>query len=227
MLNKELMRIRVILPILFLAFSCNPDGDKEKIQETGYRIEELVLQDSVAKITIDIPMELDTFYTWVNWSDHNCGDIKTYTYSDSNYPASYKEGGSTKDAFPDSSYSFSLFHSNRFACTPQYRRDIDTVYLLERTASLERFHLSNGKDIEWIHREVKEINGRPFMIIAFRTNEQQNSSTQDKLIAQMSAFTHLDSLYIGFSYKCSPVDCDKFIPRMLKSLESTRIERLL
>jgi hypothetical protein len=221
------MRIKVILPILFLAFSCNLDEDKPEIQEIGFRIEELILQDSVAKITMDIPIELDTFYTWVNWSDNSCGHVKAYTYSDSNYPTSYKEGGSTKDVFPDSSYRFSVLHTNDFACTPRYRRDIDTVYLLEKTALLERFYLNNGINFNWIHREVKTIDGRPFMIFAFRTNEQQNSSAQDKLITQLSAFTHLDSLYIGFSYKCSPGDCEKFIPRMLKSLESTRIERLL
>ncbi len=228
------MRLLEYLGIIFLLIytsSCEKSRKREdEIKgvpwENSYRTEVIVLEDSFVKIIADIPIELDTFYTRLNSSDNDCGHKRQYTFSDSDYPIFIREGGSLGDILPDSAYEFTIYHTYKFACSPEYPRDYDEEDFLLKARGTEIFRTSEGKPFKWIHKEFKKISGRPFMIMAYQTNYPARTPNQTYLSTYLNAYTQLDSLHIGISYECNAKDCEGFVERMMNSLESIKLEKL-
>src|SRR6187431_1170965 len=99
---------------LFLAFillsllSCNET--RNNTAETTF-----FTQDSLYKITFTKPIELDTFYSWMDYDDNACSDEHKYRFSKKDFPAQ-RETGFFWTSFADSTYRLTFKHVEKFAC---------------------------------------------------------------------------------------------------------------
>src|SRR6478609_521126 len=91
---------------LILFFACT-NHSKEVVEYTFYT------QDSLYKITFDKPLELDTFYSWMDEDDNACSDEHKYRFSKKNFPIEM-ETGFFQLTYADSTYRLTLKHVEKY-----------------------------------------------------------------------------------------------------------------
>jgi hypothetical protein len=217
---------------LFLQLSsCDkgkPVTEKDYKWKNSYLKKELILEDSIAIVVLNIPSELDTFFTQVIYSDVSCAHTKRYNFSDSDYPTYLKN--SNYELFyllePDTAYELNIYHRYEILTCDQspLKYTFDEKRLQREVTIKEHMISRDGRMFKWLNKEIKHINGRDFVVLAFQADwpPQQNQYYPS---TYLEATTILDSLYrITFSYRCSAKDCSGFISRMMNSLESLKLE---
>ena len=191
--------------------------DRNKI--THSRPETFFLQDSLFRIDVNVPIELDSFYTWVDF-DHDdtvCEVLQMYRFSNSKYPI-YRKVGFSYPTYPDSSYHLTFSHIYMYDCQDSEGR----VKLKELIRREEERAKSRGFDFKLFSSESVNINGQAFDIIKFRTNLLPKQKYHSTLIW---GFTRVDNIYLKVEYECASKNCDSFIERMSESLESIRVTK--
>ncbi|HXA02389.1 MAG TPA: hypothetical protein VNW99_10400 [Cytophagaceae bacterium] len=195
-----------------LIFSCNKTPE-------GYTAKSFFTQDSLYKISLYLPMELDTFYTWTDLDDFRCADEKKYRFSKSSFPH-YKETGFYSTTYLDSVYNLTIVHNNEFWCKEElgYGSILDSKKYVE---NLKRH--SNLDDVPVKILEVKKsvIHDRDFLLALYQMNEKGSKYETHYL----KGITLIDTNRITFDYRCRSSNCNKFIERMKKSIESVKIEK--
>lgn len=203
--------ITVILVITLL--SCGADRQK-------LRTETFALQDSLYSISLQVPVEMDSFYTWVDHDDTDCGDLKKYRFSNSQFQV-IKEDGFIKKETPDSSYSLTFLHINRYNCKDlMYEEDLDTLVMKYEEAA-ER---GNTTVFQVFKKESKDVNGTKFKTLEYRTDLFKY--TEKYPSTYITSFVYLDSIELTIIYECSSKNCDSFITDMEKSLETIKIKKI-
>lgn len=184
------------------------------------RTETFETEGSKFIITLQVPLELDSFYTWVDWNDNNCGDTRKYRFSNSNYPI-IKESGFFYKIWPDSSYRLTFSHINKYDCKDvAIGKEID---LDIQEASMRDYAQKDSALFELFSKSRSEINGVKFTIFEFKTDVYPRQKYPSTFI---SADIFIDSLEMHISYECAGNDCELFLPRMKKSLQTIKIEKL-
>ena len=180
-----------------------------------FRTETFILQDSTTIIGIDLPAELDTFYTWIDHDDTHCGFDRKYRFSNSDYPI-FQESGFFYASYPDSSYRLTFTHSAHLECDESpWSVDLDDMIKgLQVQAEAD--------DIEFIvySSEHKKIDNTDFHTLRFRTDLVPKQAYPSTLIR---SFFRVNNINVKVEFECASKGCDKFLARMNRSLESITV----
>lgn len=216
------------LVVITFLFSCKPSNKPIEIDYYGFVEKEIYLvakdsnyhlKDSLGLLTIKIHQRLDTSYSWEDISDcSSCGWAK-YRFVDKNYPK-LAESGFLWSIVPDSAYQLTIKHK-------PIRETPDSIVLKSLTkkdTSLLNYHpniVSSFSSTEFLFKQFKVINERPFVISAFiRPYEYLKHSKTLFIIAE----TNLKSRELYLIGECAAKDTTGFIDNMYKSFLSIRIK---
>lgn len=185
---------------------------------------EIELSNQLGTVSALLPNELDTTYSWVNFSDCDCCDIKMYRFANSNYTL-LKETGMFHAHLPDSLYQFTIFHKVRRNCDGQWRitqNSVDSLVGLMNIRNAEAF--VGGDSIVWLNKERLHIDKRDFILLAYRSKTAY-PYRDTGAVTILEAITIVDNEVLNFVYECSGINCEGFIEKMTISLKSIHIER--
>jgi len=189
--------------------------DKDRISDS--RLQTFFLEDSLFRVDVNVPMQLDSFYTWTDYDDTSCGILRKYRFSDSEYPV-FKESGFFYPTYPDSSYRLTFSHIYKYDC----QNSEGKVNLQEIVTGLEERAKKYRFDFKLFSLDNVNINGLPFDIIKFKTDLLPEQKYQSTLIW---GFTKIDTIHLKVEYECASKNCDSFIEKMNESLESIRVTK--
>lgn len=195
------------------------NGFNEKVIYLAEKDSNYTYKDSLATVFIKIPERLDTFYHWIDFSDYTGGQFVYYRFADSNYSV-YKDVSGFRfstDKFPDSLYQLSIRYKpfKEIPDSIMKRIKIDTNELGYKMPHPKFF---NG----WIKREVKNINKRSFIILAYHDETLIRKNIPFKIV--IKACTYFDNRMLEFIGECDANDTTGFIDNMYKSFLSIRIK---
>ena len=192
---------------------------EKEITLLGYNYD-VELKDTIAFVSLKIPARLDTFYRWHRTSDClGCGRMQ-YRFADKNYPQ-FAEKGPYWTVIPDSVFQLTISH------TP-IRETPDSVVLkplIEENKSDPYYHrissVSFIDSVNYLFKEFRIINERPFIISAFVTDRGYLTKSQTLFVVAATSLKTRDLFFIG---ECGAKDTTSFIVNMYKSFLSIRIK---
>jgi hypothetical protein len=210
-------RSRIYIIICFGASICC-EFPQKKNPLPGYRTESFFLQDSAFHVQLDVPVELDSFYSWLDRSDTECASKRKYRFSDSRYPVRTESGFfHGKEDLADSSYRLTFCHTRNFSCAYDSEEPADVELIIDRRKLISQ---ADSVPLEIYKFENLEINGVLFFVDRYRTG---GTLGQKYLVTFVNAFAVFDGIGISVSYECVSKNCNGFIDRMDESLNTLRI----
>lgn len=208
-MTSQLMKCgHLILLCLWGGLSC---------RNNDFRTESFVLQDSTTVLEIAVPNELDTFHVWVDKNDTRCGDEIKYRFSNSLFPV-FEESGFFYAIYPDSSYRLTVSHLVNLECDKSpWPPDLEQM-----AKGLEARSKHDSVEFIMYSTEHKNIQGIDFYTIRFKTDLLPEQAYQSTVIR---SFFHTNGINLKVEFECASNNCDRFIERMNKSLESIRVSK--
>jgi hypothetical protein len=212
---------------LTILISCKSSFKPREIDYNGFNDKKIYLlerdsnygfKDSLAVLSIKVPGRLDTFYHWIDYSDYTGGQFMYYRFANRRYSV-YKDfsglGYLTKE-LPDSLYQLSIRYKpfKEIPDSIMKRVKIDTNEIGYKMPHPKYF---NG----WIKREVRKINERDFIILAYH-DETWLKNLPFKIV--IKACTYIDNRMLEVLGECDAKDTTAFIDNMYKSFLSIRIK---
>ncbi len=198
------------LTLIGSAASCKRNDNNDWSKES------FILQDSKHQIEVNIPTELDSFYTWVDYNDTGCGCRRRYRFSSSKQPI-FQESGFFQLEHPDSSYRVTFSHYYYPDCFGQWKVDLDHI-----VAFYKKGAEMDSVDLKVFSAKRININGIPFDVLAFRTQLVPRQKYPSTLIW---GYASIDSVDLQVEYECAMKNCDLFIEKMGESLNSITVAR--
>jgi len=219
--------LKLITVIIFI--SCKSGDKKSKIDYMGFVNKEIKvigynknvdLKDTLGLLSLKIPLRLDTFYKWHRTSDClSCGWMQ-YRFADKKYPQ-FAEGGFYWTVVPDSVYQLTIRHKP----IKEIPDSITLNLLSEKNKNDSWYHQTNtvsySDSVDYLFKEFKLINQRPFIISAFTTNDSYLTKSQTLFVIAATTLKDRELFFIG---ECGAKDTTGFIGNMYKSFLSIKIK---
>jgi hypothetical protein len=216
--------------ICFIASCKSYERKTEKTDFTGFIEKKIVLKgidsnydqkDTLGFLSIMVPQRLDSFYQWHRTSDcTSCGWLQ-YRFGDKRYEQ-FEEAGFFWSKVLDSTYQLTIRHKplkeipDSITLKPFNSENINDQWLHQiNTLSLSE------KSVNYLFKEYKLINKRPFIVSAYSTSAGYLTQTNTMFII---ASTALKDRYLFFIGECSAKDTVGFIKDTYKSFLSIKIE---
>lgn len=213
---------------LTILISCKSSDTPEEIDYSGYNDQKILLTgydekydftDSLASISLKLPLRLDTFYKWEDISCNPAVGWMKYRFADKTYPQ-FAESGRYWTIVPDSTYQLNIWHK-----PIKVAPDTITVKPLSEKDTVSWYyhpHIVHSSDpVNYLLKEFKLINERPFVISAFVTSYGYLTHSQTLFVI---AETTLKSRELYFIGECGAKDATGFIENMYNSFLSIRIK---
>lgn len=213
---------------LTILIFCKSSNKPEKIDYGGYDDQKILLTgydeksdftDSLASISLKLPLRLDTFYKWEHYSCNTASGWIKYRFADKNYPQ-FAESGFYWTVVPDSTYQLNIWHKpikiapDLGILNPLSKKDTAYCYYHPQMVGY-------SKPTDFLFKEFKIINEKPFVISAFVTPYGYLTDSQTLFVV---AETNLKSRELYFVAECRAKDTTSFIDNMYKSFLSIRIK---
>jgi len=221
---------RTFLKIITLSIfiSCSDADKPEEASYTGFiernmalsgYDENFELTDSLCLVSLKISKGLDTFYRWTDYSCNLSSSWMKYRFADKNYPQ-FAESGWYWPVVTDSVYQLNIWHKP-IKIAPD---SITLKPLSEKDTSICYYHpqiVGYSKSVNFLFKEFKLINERPFVISMFVCPYGYLTNFQTLFAV---AETNLKSRELYFIGECGTKDTTGFIDKMYKSFLSIRIK---
>ena len=166
------------------------------------------LKNNLGELTISLPIEFDTVYSWKWYEDYV---YEMFRFADKKYSL-LQENGNWFFAKPDSLYQLTI----------QYCLDCDDTYNLDDKtieAVIESIKaLDPSKKYDFFIKEIKIINDKKFLIIGF--NYQKGETCR----SEISLLTEVNGYYVELEFICQAKDCTNFADRVEKSFNSIKFK---
>lgn len=200
------------LPLFIIAVGCiNSDTINEKREiPLGFKSQRISLDNNLGNIQLFVPNDLDTFYSWIRYSDYSCGHKQMYRFSDRRFQL-IKESGWIFNEKIDSLKQITVSHALKSHCKERFASARSKKFE-------ENLKYQFGSDSS--RKEIKNINGRDFYILTFTMESEARN------IKNVTAITIIDSIRVDINFNCYAKDCKEFTNRINKSIESITIEKL-
>lgn len=194
---------------------CNDNSNTIKETETVF-----YTQDSLYKVSFIKPEELDTIYSWFSSNCTSSISEHRYRYSKKKFPIT-KESGWFQSPIADSTYRLTLSHIEGYIS----KTEIDFVgvnkpewFLVNQMARSKEA----GWNIDTFFSKRTMINNRDFMVFAYKINKDYPNKYWTHCL---TAMTVVDSNILKFECECRAKDCEKFIGRMEKAINTIKVEK--
>ena len=218
------MRILFFL-FLILAFTSCDHPKKPYIEELTWPKRTVKLDNDLGILTIRLPEEFDTFYTFRYESDNICGDYKKYRFQNSKFPV-LKESGGYISHTVDSLKIFTI-EQNIYACSEGITMDSLKLKIITKN-HIEHLKANDRSRSPILKMSrIDTFNGKPFFIIAHENGELYHikDSVKNLKSAKLMTYTRVNKYHIlNLNFDCAASNCDSFIPKMYKALKTVQIK---
>jgi hypothetical protein len=209
---KTIIQLLVLLSLI---------GCKEQLEmsvETTF-----YTQDSLYKITFEKPLEMDTFYDWKHQDDNPCDDLHKYRFSKRHFPVQ-KETGFFLNSAVDSTYRLTIGHVENFFC----KATDNSNYLSNNEEYMRKLKTKNQIDSGGEEMEIfkvdneSPIDGKESILYSYKIYEKYRNGYKTNYI---KAFAKVDSNMFFVTAECRAADCNNFINRVEKSIQTIQIRK--
>ncbi|MGV9012880.1 MAG: hypothetical protein ACOH13_09835 [Flavobacteriales bacterium] len=201
--NYRMIRLSILLaPVVISCGSQIPDD---------YALNTIDLNNNLGQLSISLPIELDTSYSWTGYTDYRCGARQLIRFVDTDYSMLQETGFLSADV-PDSLYQMTISQPKHKDCA-DFSDVLDKSYIDNYTAA----RLKENITVKFAIAEIQSINNRYFAVFA------EQSRMKDKDNATLQATTIIDGSTISVTFSCHRRDCEAFLKRMEKSLKTLKI----
>lgn len=200
--------IKKVAQISLIAILCSCNY-KEYIEK------KIITQNHKYNISINLPIELDTTYSWLDTNDNLCSDTKKYRFSDNAYPC-YMENGFADYDTRDSICEITIEHSNNFICKSNNENWDNSIIKIKEKLKLGLV----GDSIEITRVATSNINGRKYLISQYKYKHKYRSPYW---IYITKGITIVDSNAINFEFitikKKHSIDEFKEMEKVINSIK--------
>lgn len=169
------------------------------------------LKNNIGSLSIFLPIDFDTSYTWTRYSDYHCGAQRLVRFANTNY-SMLQETGYFSLEVPDSLYELTVSQPEYPECVC-HDFVLDQSYIDNHLAA----RLMENTSARFEINELRTINQRVFAVFA-ETHAMKNMTN-----ANLQATTVIDGQEIVLTFTCLRQDCSDFIKYMEESLNTIRI----
>lgn len=209
------MRGFLIIAIVVMLASCGGGGNHSApvVNVKGYKQKSIRLANGLGVVSIYLPPELDTFYTFINFGEYHCAEVKLHRFFSKKYGCAPSPSVDFDYSdMPDSAYQFSIVQTYNKDCEQFINIDEGMMKNIEDMyTNLNKYIAGNRK------YTMKEINGNKFII------SQLNTKLNNLNLEEVEGFTQADGRMVKFIFQCYSPDVDDFTDRMLASLNTIQI----
>ena len=173
------------------------------------------LKNNLGELTISLPQEFDTVYSWTKIGDNHCADFEMFRFANKRYSL-LQEDVEWYRVIPDSLYQLTIVQSKYLDCadTPNFDdKKLETV--------IEDLKAQNpAKRQDCFIREIRTINDKKFMITGFNYQEKETC------ISEIFLITEVNGHPVWLKFICQAANCTNFIDRVEKSFNTIKIVHL-
>jgi len=203
-------RLFLITGILVLFCACNNTIPKDYVEHT------IDLEHNLGQLTISLPPEFDTVYSWTRWQGDPCSVQVLYRFANKKYSLP-QEQGTYYNFVADSLYQLTIVQFKyQGECGDTTTKKIDNE-LLERF--VERY-MECYLDIDIFLKEIRTIHKRDFIVIGSKYTRYHS---EEKYETELSLYTEVNGYSVWLEFVCMAEDCTDFMNRIEKSLHSIKI----
>ena len=195
-------KLALVILISCFLWNCSEPSPDNGVERT------IELANGLSTMNIWLPQRFDTSFTWLDASDHSCGDKTKTRWADSRYSIE-KENGEFYFSKFDSLYQFTVSQNTNPDC--RVPADVNAEWQKAR----REHHTAVDVKIVLNIDTITEINGKDFIVFGF----QQRFS--DSLVsATLEALTLVNKQVIHLNFNCCAKDCRNFVDSMYQSLKT-------
>ena len=209
-------RLSLIIPLFIL---CSGDANRGTRTQPIKFDTTIRLIDSLGKVTLAIPTQTDTFFTWIRKND--CGKFceeGKYRFQSKNLRI-FKESGFYWTGQPEDSVNQLTISHNR----PDTIIQNNDSFAIKRYTYFKEVLLSNPETANIISGTIEKIGDRYFCVFKIVDLNKQ----KDVYIRRLIAFTSIGGNSLQFQYELLTQKQDSILARFfdnsIKNLETVRI----
>ena len=225
-LNKSNSFLLYFLTTLLLFASCTQKQQAEKPDLPGYTQRTIKLINGVGTVSIFLPDEFDTAFSFKDYSDDGADAYQGFQFANKKYTV-VKEVDFAVPTEPDSickkdsSYQFTITQALYLLSDSDNNRKIDSTYIEDLK---HRYKVFEGP--HW-HTKVKllKINTRDFAIIEERNRNRIFYGNRDsnKFLFTLKGTTIVKKRWVSFCFRSLKKDTTGFMYRAMKSMGTIEI----
>lgn len=148
------------------------------------------LNNNLGHLSISLPVEFDTSYSWTGNTDYRCGTRQLFRFVDTDYSMLQETGFLSADV-PDSLYQLTISQPKHKDCA-DLSDVVDNSYIDNYRAAL----LAQGITVEFAIAEIQSIKNRDFAVFATQTR-MKNEDRSD-----LQAITVVAGNMISVTFSC-------------------------
>ena len=187
--------------------ACNIKNSDEQIP-SNYIEHRINLKNDLGELTIKLPSEFDTTYSWTNYSDYYCGDREMFRIANKNYTL-LQENGAFYNVIPDSLYQMTIEQLRHIECGDSII--IDNTTLESMTEKYIAIYSSSTKIFV---KELRRIHERDYLIIGSNLRKE----------TRLNIMTAINGHYILIDFIYQGKQCgQEFVDKINKSLNTIKI----
>lgn len=206
-----------LLPLLaLLCMNCFHESPVQQstnaLEVMGLRNVSLQLEQDFGEVSIAVPADLDTSYTWIQYtSDIRCDDFRVHSITKRDFPQ-YKFVH--KQYSPDSLYEFNIsYNAYPEGCFAQSGENLN-VQLQEMLLALKKNASLNG--YEWDEAVIEDINSWRYIFL------KREFTRDQKEFLSLKALTIRKGKVISFNYWYCNKYSSKVIDKCSASLRTIK-----
>ena len=177
----------------------------------GYQRKEIDLKNDLGSVIVDLPEEFHAKDSLISTSDTFCGDKYLTIIANEQY-ALFSQSESKHFFKADSLYCFLVAQPVSPECANP--EEIDREFISSRIKNLR----AKNPSIKILREEVTVINGIKYAVLAAQSPLSSIS------MANLTATCNINGQQVSFRFECASKNCDGFISRMEKSLNSLQLQ---
>ncbi len=215
------MRILIFLLLIIIFTACD-HPKKPHIEELTWPKRTVKLDNGLGVLTIRLPDEFDTFYQWIDKSEvDTCYTDFKYRIQNSTFPI-IKENGRSYYKYIDSIYAITISHSCDESCQI---KDIEMYEYMKQELLKRNKDRINELEKEFKHTYIDSINQLETIITPFESGILYPPLYKIKVRPKIliCRIRNKNSI-INIEFECAASNCDSFIPKMYKALQTVEIK---
>ena len=173
------------------------------------------LKNNLGELTIILPLEFDTVYSWTKYEDNPCAFFEMVRFANKKYSL-LQESGFIYGVIPDSLYQLTImqltYHLDCDA-TPDFNDEILEDYVENIKA------INPAKEYDFFIKEIRKINDKKFMIVGFNWQEEEGTCGTEILLS-----TEVKGYSVWLKFVCQAKNCTDFINKIERSFNSIKFK---
>ncbi|PHN08475.1 hypothetical protein [Flavilitoribacter nigricans] len=204
---KQLLLLSILTCLLFL-YSCDFRKKRNNIS--------LDLEYDAGKLKLDYPRELDTIFTWIDYSDYSCGHRRKTRISKSKLRNVKETGFAYSVDFPDTINQITIIQPDY----PDCYQDYELADLLAASLGVyeEKY---TGYSMLWLKKDIQTISGSNFGILGLEVYDDVSKKLIDSSI---EIFTLRNNELITIEFYCKNDNCEGFVEEKLTEIERIKLD---